>query len=135
MDKGDSPFFEPSPMPVNPNSAPQTSNKDSPEAKAARYKEIIDSLPANPNDLLKQGWVETTDSRMAQNSNRREFTNQVTKLKIAFDKGVATATGHRGRDHYHVYNPDSRNGKKDMYLDKNGNPVAYGSDASHIYPF
>lgn len=131
MDKGDSPLFEPSPKPVNPNSEPPTSNKDSPEAKAARYKEIIDSLPANPNDLLKQGWVETSHPDAVRNGHRK-FVNIKTGLKVVHDVAVVGADGFKGVDHYHVFNPEST-GDHDK-LDKNGYPTRKGANNSHILP-
>ena len=117
-------------MPVNPNSEPPTSNKDSPEAKAARYKEIIDSLPANPNDLLKQGWIETTHPNALKNGHRM-FENKELGLIIQFDIAKPGAPGFKGINHYHVFNPSSTS-DLDLYLDKNGNPVAKKSKASHI---
>ena len=41
--------------------------------------------------------------------------------------------GHRGRDHYHRLNPNSK-GKQDRFLDKDGNPVPDKSGPSHLYP-
>jgi hypothetical protein len=52
---------------------------------------------------------------------------------LRFDKGKEGKPGHEGKDHYHRENPDAT-GKGDAYLDKFGNPVPRGSDASHLYP-
>ena len=92
------------------------------------------NLPHNPDDLVnKGGWKEVTDPRMAANSSRREFVDPQTGQKIAFDKGKPGATGFEGKDHYHMYNPNST-GKGDFYLDINGNPVPKNNPASHILP-
>ncbi len=52
--------------------------------------------------------------------------------RIRFDKGDPSKPGHRANDHYHRYNPSSRN-ERDLYLDADGNPTGTGSDASHLY--
>lgn len=89
-------------------------------------------LPKNPDDLLKQGYNETSHPDAAKNGHRT-FENPDTGDKVRFDEGEPGAPGHEGNDHYHRYNPDS-NGKVDQYLDKGGNAVPRGSDASHLYP-
>ncbi len=94
---------------------------------------IIPSLPKNPNTLLKNGWKETTPSKMKQKSNSQTFHDPKTGFDIRFDKGTPGANGFKGKDHYHVENPNST-GKMDRYLDKDGNPCAKGSRASHIIP-
>lgn len=96
------------------------------------YGSIIRSLPKNPDKLLKSGWKETTPTGMSQNTSSRLFTNK-DGLRVRFDKGVSNAGGYGGKDHYHVFNPNST-GKSDYYLDKNGNPVPKNSKASHIIP-
>ena len=133
MDKGDSPLFEPTPKPVNHNSEPTTSNKDSPQAKAARYKEIIDSLPEKPDDLLNQGWVEITDANLI-GTNHRMFQNKLTGYIVRFDKGVVGLPGFKGKDHYHFCNPESIRKGKDDYIDANGNVVGRNSNSSHLLP-
>lgn len=52
---------------------------------------------------------------------------------IRFDLGEEGVSGHRGKDHYHCYNSDTKD-VKNPYIDKNGNPCAKGSDESHLYP-
>ncbi|TKD02443.1 PAAR-like domain-containing protein [Polyangium fumosum] len=87
------------------------------------------NLPADPDDLVKKGgWKEVTHPQM---KNRREFEDPATGSKVAFDKGVPGKPGWEGKDHYHMYNPNST-GKKDLYLDINGNPVSKNNNASHI---
>ena len=93
----------------------------------------INSLPSDPNMLLKMGWVETTHPTAKIRSNTRTFIESSTGLKINFDKGRPGKPGFRGKDHYHVINPKTT-GDKDLYLDKFGNPVAKRSDPSHILP-
>ena len=90
-------------------------------------------LPENPNDLLRDGWEETTHSAQARNSNSREFTNPRTGEKVRFDRGEPGKPGFRGQDHYHRTNPNAT-GRHDQFLDIHGNPVPRGSEASHIPP-
>lgn len=94
---------------------------------------VIPNLPKNPDFLMEDGWEETTPQGMKDNSNSRTFHDPETGADVRFDKGEEGADGFRGKDHYHVENPNST-GKKDRYLDKNGNPCAKGSKASHILP-
>ena len=54
-------------------------------------------------------------------------------VKIRFDLGSAGAQGFRGKNHYHIYNPNAT-GQRDLYLDKMGNPVRKGAKTSHILP-
>jgi hypothetical protein len=94
---------------------------------------IAQSLPKNPEKLLEKGWHETTHPGMKENTDSRTFSDPKTGLNIRFDKGESGETGFRGKDHYHIENPN-RTGKQDFYLDKDGNPVPKGSDKSHILP-
>ena len=100
-------------------------------ANAASFARIIDSLPKNPDKLLERGWVETSHPD-AVREGHRQFTDPVSGLSVNFDKGKLETTGHKGRDHYHVKNPNVT-GKFDCYLDANGNPCAKGSEESHIH--
>jgi hypothetical protein len=70
------------------------------------YGSTKPSLPANPDDLLAQGWKETTHPG---------------------------EPGWRGQDHYHVRNPNTA-GRGGKYLDREGRPVPNGSKPSHIPP-
>ena len=69
----------------------------------------------------------------ATEKGHRIFENPKTGDKLRFDKGNPERSGHAGRDHYHRINP-SNNNKRDLYLDNKGNPVADGSNPSHLYP-
>jgi hypothetical protein len=95
--------------------------------------EIPAKLPKNPDDLVsKHGYEENTHPDAAANGHR-EFLNNKTGDKLRFDKAKPGRNGHAGQDHYHRYNPLSKN-KRDLYLDKDGNPVRENSNASHLYP-
>ena len=91
------------------------------------------NLPKDPEDLVRAGWKDVTDPRMRANTKSREFLDPATGQKVRFDPGKPGAPGFEGKDHYHVYNPNST-GKGDFYLDKGGNPVPKGSGPSHILP-
>ena len=97
------------------------------------YTKVVSNLPKNPNTLIERGWKESTPEKMAQNTSSKIFTHEKSGLQIRFDKGEKNATGFKGKDHYHILNPNST-GKHDHYLDINGNPVAKNSKASHIIP-
>jgi RHS repeat-associated protein len=89
-------------------------------------------LPKDPEQLKKEGWTETTHPGLAA-AGKREFTDPNTGMKVAFHPGTPGEPGFGGKDHYHVYNPDST-GKGNLYLDKDGNPTAKNSKPSHIFP-
>ena len=100
--------------------------------KAAGSTQAMPPLPANPDDLLAQGWEETSHPKAAA-TGRRTFVKPETGQSIEFDKGRPGEAGWRGQDHYHVLNPHST-GKRDLYLDKAGQSAPDGSKASHIPP-
>lgn len=103
-----------------------------PEKNLSVYVDIIQGLQAKlPEELIAEGWQEVTPKEMDDDTESREFVEPKTELRIRFDKGVAGASGFKGKDHYHVYNPLSTN-KKNRYLDITGKPVGRGSKASHI---
>jgi len=85
--------------------------------------------PCNPDDLSND-WKEITTSNM---KNRRVFRFKDSNIEIAFDKGVPGAPRFKGADHWHRFNPNSTN-KRDLYLDRNGNPIGKNSNSSHIKP-
>ena len=106
---------------------------DAPSSIKDVAKVVISNLPRNPSELLKKGWKDTTLVKMKENSSSQTFHDPKSGLDVRFDKGEAGENGFRGKDHYHVENPNST-GKLDKYLDKDGNPCAKGSKASHIIP-
>lgn len=93
---------------------------------------VASSLPKNPDSLLKNGWEDISHPDGKTNGHFL-LKESSTGLKIGFDKGVPGESGFKGKDHYHMYNPDAT-GNRDLYLDKNGNPVRKGSSKSHILP-
>ncbi len=101
------------------------------EAEETESTNATPDLPADPNGLLDQGFVDTSHPDAAANGHRT-FENPVTGETIRFDEGEEGRDGHAGRDHYHVENPNAT-GRHDQYLDKDGKPVAKGSNASHLY--
>jgi hypothetical protein len=90
------------------------------------------SLPASPDDLLAQAWKETTHPK-AGATGHRTFVNPKTGQTVEFDSGRPGQAGWRGKDHYHIINPDAT-GDGDLYLDQQGRPVPNGSKPSHIPP-
>ncbi len=95
--------------------------------------DLIRSLPPAPTQAFLQEWNEFISAKITKVLNHREFYHIKSKLRARFDKAREGATGFEGKDHWHIYNPFTRN-KIDTYLDKDGNPVKDGSDASHIIP-
>lgn len=82
---------------------------------------------------MKNGRTETTPTKMKQNTDSQTFHDTKMGFNIRFDKETTGANGFKGKDHYHIENPNAIE-KGDKYLDKNGNPCAKGSKASHIIP-
>ncbi len=101
-------------------------------AATAAARSLSESLPANPDDLLGRGYRDVSHPDAAA-AGHRTFENPETGDVLRFDKGKPGRPGHAGNDHYHRENP-SATGKVDAYLDRDGNPVPDGSDASHLYP-
>ncbi len=89
----------------------------------------IEELPVNPSDLTKTGWKDITLPVTKQNSNSRTYTKG--GITIRYDKAKIGEGGYRGKDHYHILNPNST-GKHDYYLDRYGRPIPKNSKASHI---
>lgn len=96
--------------------------------------QVVSTLPKNPDDLLFDGWEETTHPVQTIHSNSREFTDRASGLTIRYDKKQEGAPGFRGINHYHIHNPNSTTGKKDYHLDVDGNPVPKNSTAPQIIP-
>ncbi|WP_232699993.1 hypothetical protein [Brevibacillus daliensis] len=90
-------------------------------------------LPKDPQQLLKNGWKDVTHPELKRNTSSREYYDPKSGLRVRFDKKREGAPGFEGKDHYHIFNPNSTS-NRDLYLDVNGNPVSKGSNASHILP-
>ncbi|RZJ79156.1 MAG: hypothetical protein EOO20_27145, partial [Chryseobacterium sp.] len=84
--------------------------------------------PSNPGEL-GEDWEDVTDPR--SRGDRKIYENKNTGEKVGYDPGRSGQPGWEGKNHWHRYNPFSKN-KGDLYLDKNGNPVSKGSGPSHI---
>ena len=91
------------------------------------------SLPANPDQLVTEGWLEISHP-LAVAKGHRTFRNPVTGDVVRFDRAGRGEQGFRGKDHYHAENPRSSGKDGAEYLSKSGGPVADGSSASHIIP-
>lgn len=79
------------------------------------------NAPKSP-ESLGSAWIDVTDTRMKENSNRRRFQNLITKEVVAFDIGLPDKTGYKEENHWHRENPNSKN-KNDAYLNECGKPV------------
>ena len=104
---------------------------------AARKQDIsnryLDSkLPSTPEKLLESSSWKETSHPLAKERGHRMFENKDTGEKLTYDEAKPGEPGHKGRSHWHRYNPNST-GDHDMYLDAKGDPVAKGSPESHLY--
>lgn len=95
--------------------------------------DAIKNLPPAPTQAWMQDWKEFISEKITQQLPHREFYHKKTKLRVRFDLKKEGAPGFEGKDHWHVYNPNTRS-KKDLYFDKDGNVVQDGSGPSHIIP-
>lgn len=93
---------------------------------------VASSLPKTGSGLEKQGWVDISHPQQAANGSHT-YQDPKTGLRIRYDEPNPGAPGFAGKDHYHILNPNATS-NKDLYLDKDGNPVAKGSKDSHILP-
>lgn len=91
-----------------------------------------EGLPFNPDDIVAKGYEEDSHPKALENG-PRTFENKSSGDKLRFDKGEPGKDGHKGRDHYHRYNPE-RTGKHNEYLDKNERSCRRNCDESHLYP-
>ena len=93
---------------------------------------IASNLPQTGAGLLEKGWVDI--SHPSQSSiGSYTYEEPSTGLRIRYDSPTPGASGFKGKDHYHILNPNAKS-TRDMYLDAQGNPVAKNSKASHILP-
>ena len=90
------------------------------------------SLPEHGSTLVSQGWNDISHPKQAA-AGSHTYEDPSTGLRIRFDEAKPGEKGYAGKNHYHILNPDAT-GSKNLYLDKDGNPVAKNSKASHILP-
>ena len=93
---------------------------------------IASNLPQTGQGLIDMGWEEISHPAQAA-SGHHTYKEPSTGLRIRYDEPTPGAEGFAGKDHFHILNPNAT-GSRDMYLDKNGNPVKKNSKASHILP-
>ena len=93
---------------------------------------VASSLPSSGDGLKAHGWEEISHPKQSEVGSHT-YREPSTGLKIRFDEATPGASGYAGKNHYHILNPDAHS-TKDMYLDKNGNPVGKNTKASHILP-
>lgn len=92
--------------------------------------DIDPTLPENPfND---KNWEDVSHPD-AKAKGHHTFKDKKTGKTIRLDEGKPGEHGHEAHDHYHWVNP-AKTGKKDHYLDANGNPVPKFDEKSHLYP-
>ena len=96
-------------------------------------RELIKKLPPVPNEEWLKEWNEFIPKNLKKQIDHREFYHKKTKLRARFDPAKEGKPGFEGKDHWHIYNPKTKN-KLDTYLDKDGNPTKYGGGPSHIIP-
>ena len=90
------------------------------------------SLPEHGSTLVSQGWNDISHPKQAE-AGSHTYEDPSTGLRIRFDEAKPGENGYAGKNHYHILNPNAT-GSKDLYLDKDGNPVAKNAKASHILP-
>ena len=94
--------------------------------------EIAAALPEQDDELLRRGWEDISHPNK-RGHGFHVYRESSTGLKIQFDVAKPNPKGETGRNHYHIFNPDVHN-YDDKYLDIFGNPVAKGTEESHIFP-
>lgn len=94
--------------------------------------DVASSLPSNPQKLINSGWEDVSHPDQAK-AGSFTYREKSSGLKNRLDKGVPGKNGFRGKNHYHILNPDAT-GNSNLYLDKFGNPVKKNSKQSHILP-
>ena len=90
------------------------------------------TLPEHGSTLVSQGWKDISHPNQAA-AGSHTYEDPSTSLRVRFDEAKPGGNGYAGKNHYHILNPDAT-GPKDLYLDKDGNPVAKNAKASHILP-
>ena len=94
--------------------------------------DVANSLPQTGQGLIDRGWEEISHPKQAA-SGHYTYREPSTGLRIRYDEPTPGARGFAGKDHFHILNPNATS-SRNMYLDKNGNPVKKNSKASHILP-
>jgi hypothetical protein len=84
-------------------------------------------------DPLNDPNLEDISHPEAREKGHHKFKDKRTDEIVEYDEAKSGETGHKGHNHYHRPNPN-KTGKKDWYLDSEGNPVPDGSEPSHLYP-
>jgi RHS repeat-associated protein len=91
---------------------------------------VDESLPEDP--FSHPDWEDVSHPDAAKKGHYK-FKDKKTGEIIEYDRAKPGQTGHKGYDHYHRPNPDSKK-KGDEYLASKGRPVRDNSDPSHLYP-
>lgn len=91
-------------------------------------------LPYDPNELIKQGWIDYTHPDKKKKHKGGTYLNKKTNQKVSFDYGDKNLTGYRKYNHYHWHNNFYTNKKIDYYYDKNGILCGKGTEKSHVLP-
>lgn len=76
-------------------------------------------------------YKDVTHPQYRVNSKNRRYFDTKTGYYFEHHPKIADSLGWRGKDHYHLENPDA-NGDNNKYLDKNGIPCSKGSKNSHL---
>lgn len=98
----------------------------------SHIQSVAMNLPNDPAILLSKGWADITHPE-DKAAGHLELKEEKTGLVIRFDKGKPGANRYEGKNHYHIKNPNAT-GKKNLYLDEDGNPIRKGAPKSHIMP-
>ena len=93
---------------------------------------IASNLPQTGSDLTNIGWIDISHPSQA-NMGSFTYKDPTTGLKIRYDTPTPGENGFKGKNHFHILNPNATNARN-MYLDIHGNPVAKNCKASHILP-
>lgn len=93
---------------------------------------IAADLPENGLGLISRGWEDISHPAQAIIGSYT-YREPSTGLKIRYDTPMIGANGFRSKNHFHILNPNATS-TRDMYLDRQGNPVSKNSKSSHILP-
>ena len=93
---------------------------------------IVKLIQSLPEKFLEE-WTDITHPEARKNSDSIKYKHKESGLEVRFDPKKDGAPGFEGKNHWQVYN-QNKTGKRDAYLDENGNPTAKNSNPSHIIP-